>query len=69
MMDNENKFWLGISTLVIFVILVIILVLGGNIYKNNYLISQQPTCYGKVLQTSWNNPSDLILALHNCDGK
>jgi hypothetical protein len=68
-MDSDQKFWVRMWAIIALVMVVIILVLAGNSYQTNHLVSQQPTCYGKVLQQSWSNASEEILALHNCDGK
>lgn len=36
---------------------------------NSYEVAKQTTCYGKVLQSSWEADGSQILALQACDGK
>jgi hypothetical protein len=68
-MDGDQKFWVRIWGIIATVLIVIIFVMAVNCSQTNSLVAQQPTCYGKVLQQTWDRASDEILALQKCDGK
>lgn len=68
-MDSNGRFWFGIWSIVAASVLILTLIGGCLAYKSSLLVSQQPTCYGKVLQQSWSSASDEILALEKCDGQ
>lgn len=39
------------------------------VHKNDVLVSQQTTCYGKVMQRSWNTDAVKAMEIQACGGK
>lgn len=67
-MDVTEKFWIRLWFLISVVIMSIVFSIALTSDHNAELISQQTTCYGKVLQNSWGE-NTTILALQACNGK
>lgn len=65
-MNSSEKFWMRIWTIVAVSLTIITITMGGCTYKSNVLVAQQTTCYGKIIQQSWANTADQILALNAC---
>lgn len=67
-MEDEYKVMLGAIFGILLTVIVVVTKLSHNFLKNADLIAQQTTCYGKVLQQSWDNDGTKINALAQCDG-
>lgn len=68
-MDNEGRVWVWIVSFISAALITLILSIVVNLHYSDVLIAHQNTCYGKVIQASWNSEATEILAIQACDGQ